>query len=132
MDPIAAIGSANIGSGAERSEQCRVQQDMNNLQACTVDSPGAHLNHVVVIGHPQPPSMNIVSAGHMFTDRMRGGFYMKELGELMTMVGDDEVSPGEKSAALIDVQARIGVSTVVGKIATKLAEGLQSVVTKSG
>ena len=132
MDPIAAIGSANTGSGAERFEQCRAQQDLNNLQACTSEPPGAHLNHVVVIGTPPPTTMNLVSAGNMFADRMRGGFYTKELKNVMSMVGDDKVSPGEKVAALMDVQEKIGVATVVGKIATKLAEGLQSVVTKSG
>lgn len=131
MDPIAAIGSANTGSGAERFEQCRAQQDVNNLQACAIETPGAHLNHVLVVGQLAPTNMNLVSAGHMFTDRMRGGFYMKELENLMTMVGDDDVSPGVKSAAMMDVQARVGVATVVGKIATHLAEGLQSVVTKS-
>jgi hypothetical protein len=132
MDPIAALGSANTASTTERLEQCRAQTDMNNLLACGGEPPGAHLNHVVVIGHPTPPTMNLVAAGNMFSDRMKHGFYMKELEGLMTMVGDDDVSPGEKSAAMMDVQARIGVSTVVGKIATHLAEGLQSVVVKSG
>jgi hypothetical protein len=132
MDPIAAIGSANSSSfKTERAELCRNQQGLDNLQACSGEMPGAHLNHIAPVVEPPPP-MNVVSAAHMFTDRMKNGFYMKQLEELMVKVGDDSVSPGEKQAALMDVQGRVGVSSVVSKIAQHLAEGIQTVVTKSG
>jgi hypothetical protein len=131
MEPIAAISSAsNNGTNAERFEQYRAQQDLNHLQGVQDEVPGAHIQRIVITGQAIPPTMNVVSAGNMFSNRLKNGFYMKELGELMAMVGDDNVSPGQKTAAAMDVQARVGVATVVGKIATKLAEGLQSVVTK--
>jgi hypothetical protein len=57
---------------------------------------------------------------------------MKELEHLTEMVVRDDVSSGEVVAALIDVQERVGISEVVSKIATRLAETLQTVVTKSG
>jgi hypothetical protein len=132
MDPIAAIGSANSSSfNTERAMQCRDQHGTDNLQACGGELPGAHLNHVAPVVEPPPP-MNVVSAAHMFSDRMKNGFYMKQLEDLMVMVGDDSVGPGEKQAALMEVQGRVGVSSVVSKIAQHLAEGIQTVVTKSG
>jgi hypothetical protein len=79
-----------------------------------------------------PAALNVTSAAHVFSDRMTNGFYMKELHQAVTLSGDPNLSTAQKTAMLVDTQERIGLSRVVGKLAEKLAEGLQSVVTKAG
>lgn len=132
MDPIAALGSSNVGSPTERYEQCRAQSDLNNLKFCDGDAGGAHLDHVVVVGSIPPPTMNLASAGQMFSSGLKNGFYMQELKGLVSLLGDETASADDKTVALIDVQTRLGVANIVGKIATHTAESLQTVVTKSG
>ena len=133
MDPIAQIGAANSqSSAAERMAQCRAEQDMANIQDCDIAEPGARLTPAAPAAAEPPPTMNINSAAHLFSDRMKNGFYMKEFERVVKLVADDNVSTGQKTAALMDVNSRIGVSQVVSKIATHLSETLQTVVTKSG
>ena len=133
MDPIAQIGAASTqGSAAERMAQCRAEQDMANIHDCDIPQPGGRLTPVAPAAAEPPPTMNVNSAAHLFSDRMKNGFYMKELERVVALVADDNVSTGQKTAALMDVNSRIGVSQVVSKIATHLAETLQTVVTKSG
>lgn len=133
MDPIAQIGASNPNiSSAQRYEQCQNNQGAGNLQACGGDVSGAHLERIVITGHSAPVAMNLVSTGAMFSDRIKGGFYTKQLDELVAKLNDPRVSPGEQQAAVLDVEERIGTAKLVSQISQKLAEGLQSVVTKSG
>lgn len=133
MDPIAEIGASNANmSAAQRYEQCQNTQGAGNLQACGTDVGGAHLERIVIVGHSAPVAMNIVSTGAMFSDRIKGGFYTKQLDEMVAKLNDPHVSPGAQMAAVLDVEERIGTAKLVSQIAQKLAEGLQSVVTKSG
>jgi hypothetical protein len=131
MDPIAAISSANSSTqAADRAQQCSSHVDYDNLMACGPEQPGAHLNLPTPVVEA-PASMNVTSAAHVFSDRMKGGFYMDELRQLVTISGDPTISAGEKMAMLVDTQERIGLAKVVSKMADKLSEGLQTVVTKS-
>jgi hypothetical protein len=135
MDPIAAITSANSSStsAADRAQQCSSQADMNNLQACAnpaQPTPGANLTLTTPVQEP-PAQMNVVSASHVLSDRIKNGFYMKDLNELIKMGNDPYVSIGEKATKLAEVQERIAMAKMAHKVAEKLAEGLQTVVTKS-
>jgi hypothetical protein len=132
MDPIAAISSANSSStqAAQRANQCSSQADYDNLMNCGPEKPGANLQLVAPVVEA-PAAMNVSSAAHVFSDRMKNGFYMNELRQLVTISGDPSVSAGEKTAMLLDTQERIGLARVVSKMADKLSEGLQTVVTKS-
>jgi hypothetical protein len=135
MDPIAQIGAANTqSSAAERTAQCRAEQDMANITDCDIAQPGARLTPAVPAAPEPPPTMNINSAAHLFSDRMKNGFYMKELQRLIVLSAEDNdnVTPGQKTAMMMDVHERIGVSKLVSKIATDLSQTLQTVVTKSG
>jgi hypothetical protein len=138
MDPIAAISSANSSSAAtDRAQQCNDQLDMNNLQACGMQTPnptqapGANLTLAMPVVEP-PAQMNVVSTAHVFQDRLTNGFYMKEMHQLLNMAGNPDISAGEKTAILLDVQERVGLAKVVQKVAERLVDGLQTVVTKSG
>jgi hypothetical protein len=132
MDPIAAITSANSSStaSADRAQQCSGQLDMNNLQACSNPTPGANLTLTTPVNEP-PAQMNVVSASHVLSDRIKNGFYMKDLNELIRMGADPYVSISEKATKLAEVQERIAMAKMAHKISEKLAEGLQTVVTKS-
>jgi hypothetical protein len=133
MDPIAEIGASNPNmSSVQRYEQCQNTEGAGNIQACGNGLGGAHLERIVIVGHPAPVAMNLVSTGAMFSDRIKGGFYTKQLDEMVAKLNDPRVSPGEQQAAVLDVEERIGTARIVSQISQKLAEGLQSVVTKSG
>jgi hypothetical protein len=133
MDPIAQLGAANTeSSAAERVAQCRAEQDMANIDDCDIAEPGAHLTPAAVPDAKPPATMNINSAAHLFSDRLKTGFYMKELENTVLHLHSDNVTPGQKIALMMDVHERIGVSKIVSKIATDVAQTLQTVVTKSG
>jgi hypothetical protein len=133
MDPIAQIGAADSqSSAAERVAQCRAEQDMADIRDCDIELPGARLTPAAPPAPEPPPAMNFKSAAHLFSDRLRNGFYSKEIEGLIRLASDDNVTPEEKAFALIDVNERIGVSKLVSKIATDLSQTLQTVVTKSG
>lgn len=135
MDPIAQIGAANTqSSAAERTAQCRAEQDMANITDCDVAEPGARLTPAAPAAPEPPPQMNVNSAAHLFSERMKNGFYMKELERVVMLSANDDnnVTPGQKMAMMMDVHERIGVSKLVSKIAADLSQTLQTVVTKSG
>jgi hypothetical protein len=144
MDPIQAIGSFNV-SGAER---LRAHSEMMNLQvcertpagesaACDIKVRGAHLTPYVA-PLPEPPSkLNVKSAADQFSDGLKKGFYTTEL-ENYVKKARESTRPGNKVNAsdlhtdLLDLHARMGIADACTKVSTKLAESLQSVVTKQG
>lgn len=133
MDPIEQIGAGNTqGSAAERMARCRAEQDMANINDCDIAEPGARLTPVTPPAEEPPATMNVKSAAHLFSDRLKNGFYMKEWEDMAKLIHSDKVTPGQKMVMLMDVEERIGVSTIVNKISTQLAQALQTVVTKSG
>lgn len=144
MDPIQAIGSFNV-SGAERM---RAHSEMMNLQVCERTpanvSPacdglvrGAHLTpHVAPL--PEAPSkLNVKSAAGQFSDGMKNGFYTTELERYVKKAQEStkpgsKISTGELTADMLDLHARMGIADACTKVSSKLAESLQSVVTKQG
>lgn len=144
MDPIQAIGSFSAG-GAER---LRAHSEMMNLQVCertplyanpVCDSQvrGAHLTPYVA-PLPEPPSkLNVQSAATQFSNGLKSGFYTTELERYMAKVKDSvkpgsKVTSGELTADMLDLHARMGIADACTKVSAKLAESLQSVVTKQG
>ena len=144
MDPIQAIGNLNL-SGSER---IRAHTEAMNLQvcertpihvnpACDTQVRGAHLTpHVEAL--PEPPSkLNVRSAASQFSDGLKNGFYTTELERYVqkakesTMPGS-KITTGELTADMLDLHARMGIADACTKVSSKLAESLQSVVTKQG
>jgi hypothetical protein len=133
MDPIAQIGAANTqSSAAERTAQCSAEQDMANIDDCDVSEPGARLTPAVPPAPEPPATMNINSAAHLFSNRLKDGFYMKEWEVVAPLLQSDNVTHGQKIAMLSEMHDRVAVSQLVSKIATDVAQTLQTVVTKSG
>jgi hypothetical protein len=133
MDPISPVGTLDpSASAAARQERCVATQGQFNLEQCAAEPSGAHVQQVIIIGRRTPVSMNVVAAGAMFSDRIRTGFYATQVDQLISSSNDPSVSSGEKLAAAIDLHERVATAVMVGKMAGKLAEGLQTVVTKSG
>jgi hypothetical protein len=133
MDPIAQIGAANTqSSSAERSAQCRAEQDMANINDCDIPEPGARLTPAASLAVEPSAAMNIKSAAHLFSERLQNGFYMKEWEIAFPLMLSDKVTPGQKIAMMLDIDERMGVAKLVTKISTELAQTLQTVVTKSG
>lgn len=133
MDPIAPIDMSTAGMSAAKNQQrCTASQGQTNLEQCAESPAGAHVQQVIIIGRRTPVSMNIVAAGAMFSDRIKTGFYATQVEQLVAKLNDPTVTAGEQVAAGIEVQERIATAHVVNQIAHKLADGLQTVVTKSG
>jgi hypothetical protein len=133
MDPVTPVGMPDSGTaGIAQQERCTAAQGQFNLEQCAAVPSGAHVQQVIIIGRRTPVSMNIVAAGAMFSDRIRTGFYATQVDELVSKFNDPAVTSGEKLAAAIDLQERISTAVMVGGISGKLAEALQTVVTKSG
>jgi hypothetical protein len=136
MDPIAAIGSANSNSTVERAQTCGAQGDLANLQDCAPNIPnaqgaqGAHLDlHVPV--PLVPAQMNVIGVAQVASHAMTDGFYAAQVKELMRAAQDPKASNQEKMLALMDISERVELSKLVSKLSAKLAEGIQTVVTKS-
>ncbi len=131
MDPIAAIGSANSNYSGERAQACGAQRDLGNLQDCAPNGSGAHLElHAPV---PEVPAqMNVVGVAREVSDGMTNGFYVAQLKELMRVAEDPNATNTDKMLALMDTNERIEMSKLVSKLSAKLAEGIQTVVTKAG
>lgn len=133
MDPIVPVGAAQAGMPAvQNNERCVAAQGQLNLEQCADAPSGAHVQQVIIIGRRTPVSMNIVAAGAMFSDRIRTGFYATQVEALSAKLSDPTISAGDQVAASIEVQERIATASVVNQISHKLADGLQTVVTKSG
>jgi hypothetical protein len=133
MDPVTPIGMAPSGTSAiENQQRCTASLGQSNLEQCTDAPSGAYVQQVIIIGRRTPVSMNIVSAGAMFSDRIRTGFYATQVEQRVAHANDPNVTAGEQVAAAIEVQERIATAHVVNQIAHKLADGLQTVVAKSG
>jgi hypothetical protein len=131
MDPIAAIGSANSNTIGQRAQACNAQGDLANLQDCAPHGAGAHLElHAPV---PEVPAqMNVVGVAREVSDGMTNGFYVAQLKELMRVAEDPNATNTDKMLALMDTNERIELSKLVSKLSAKLAEGIQTVVTKAG
>jgi hypothetical protein len=133
MDPIAQIGAANTqSSAAERTAQCRAEQDMTNINDCDIPEPGARLIPAAPSATEPSAAMNIKSAAHLFSERLQNGFYMKQWESVVPLMHSDKVTPGQKITMMLEIEERIGVAKLVTKISTELAQTLQTVVTKSG
>lgn len=133
MDPVTPVGAFHSGTSAvAQQERCVATQGQANLEQCAAVPSGAHVQQVIIIGRRTPVSMNVVAAGAMFSDRIRTGFYATQVDQLVSKFNDPAVSSGEKLAAAIDLQERVATAVMVGGISGKLAEALQTVVTKSG
>jgi hypothetical protein len=131
MDPIAAIGSANSNHIGERAQSCNEQLAFDNLQTCAPKAPGAHLDLQAPL--PEVPAqMNLAATAHMFADAMTNGFYVKQFKELVRLTEDPKATVKEKTVALMDTNERIELAKLMGKLSSKLVEGIQTVVTKSG
>lgn len=135
MDPIAAIGSANSNSTGERAQACNAQSDLANLHDCAPGAShpvrGAHLD----LNAPMPEvpaQMNVVGVAQVVSHAMTDGFYVAQTKELMRVAHDPNVSQADKAMALMDLSQRVELSKLVSKLTSKLAEGIQTVVTKSG
>ena len=132
MDPILPIGmSTSATSAAGNQERCLAADGQGNLAACEQTPAGAYLEPIVIIGRRIPPSMNVVSAGAMFSDRMQNGFFTKQVEAMVAKLKDPTVTSGEHIATAIEIQERVSTASVVNQIAHKLADGLQSIVTRS-
>jgi hypothetical protein len=132
MTPIVPIEAPNAqSSSVSNQERCTAANGQLNLAQCEAPPAGAYIQPIVIIGRRAPVSMNLFSAGAMFSDRIRNGFYTKELEAMVAKLNDPTVTAGEHVAASISVQQRITTASVVSTIAHKLADGLQTVVTKS-
>jgi DNA recombination-dependent growth factor C len=131
MDPIAAIGSANSNSMGQRAQACSTQGDLANLQDCLPNAQGAHLDLQVPLP-PVPAQMNVVGVSQVVSHAMTDGFYAAQVKELMRAAQDPKISNQDKMLALMDISERVELSKLVSKLSAKLAEGIQTVVTKAG
>jgi len=144
MDPIQAIGSLN----SSPVQGWQNHQEMMNLKMCEPGAAhkkficesqvdGAHLTPYVE-PLPQPPSdLNVNSLAIQFSDGMRNGFLVKGLEQMTEKIIASEkpgstITPGQITAEILVMHARIGTADACAKMCTKLVEGLQSVVTKQG
>jgi hypothetical protein len=94
-------------------------------------------NLLVVIPPPRNPGGNfdLPNLYGRFSDGLQNGFYAADLSRLMEKVNASKesgvpLSVGEVTAEMLNVQAKIGIGDACGKIAAKLAEGLQSLVVR--
>jgi hypothetical protein len=131
MDPIAAIGSANSNFSGQRAQACSAQGDLANLQDCAPHGTGAHLE-LHAPAPVVPAQMNVVGVAREVSDGMTNGFYVAQLKELMRVAEDPNATNTDKMLALMDTNERIELSKLVSKLSAKLAEGIQTVVTKAG
>lgn len=144
MDPIQAIGSLNSGA----AERWRNHSEMMNLQMCEpgaahtnskcdTQASGAHLTpHVEPL--PGPPSaLNVNSAATQFSNGLKNGFYATEFERYVQKTAASKqpgstITVADLTADVLNLHLRLGVAQACTEVSKKLAESLQTVVTKQG
>lgn len=138
QDIIAAITSATATDPSMAIERYRAQSEAIDLRTLdTASAGGAAIQMPSVAAEAPSSAMNLQALAGKFSEGLQKGFYASDMDRLMTKLSSanqpgSNVSFGEVSVELLNVQAKVGIADAFSKVTTKLAEGLQTMVVKQG
>ena len=123
-------------SPASRAGDARETRELAEaLDAKFSESPKTNLLVVVPPPRSSAGAFDVSNLYGRFSEGLQSGFYAADLSRLMERVNASRqtgvpLNVGEVTAEMLNVQAKIGIGDACGKIASKLAEGLQSLIVR--
>jgi hypothetical protein len=128
MQPVSPIGFTP--SGLEDRQQALAASDQLHVINSLVG--GAALEPTAVRGTPPTPGFDVPALGRALEQDMRHGFYNHRFEQVMHELTAGRLTAGATTAALIEINEHVALSELGQKLSTKLAEGINNIVTKQG
>ena len=140
---VAALtnASADPAAALERFSAHQAAMDMHQLQQFLGPLPtngGAMIQPPPAAQAAQPAlPMSLPALAGKFSEGLQHGFYAEDMGRLISKIEQSHqpnsgVTTGDMTLELLNVQAKMGIADTLRNIATKLTDGLNTVVVKQG